>query len=404
MLRRRIRTFTELLSFAPPALPTEATRVAEARSLDDLRRLAKRRVPGFVFDYVEGAAVTEQAARDNESAFARRRFVPSVTESAAGASLATRLLGREHAMPIGIAPIGLTALMRAAGETDGVRAAANRNVPFVLSTMGTRSIEHVADAAPDARRWFQLYLRRDRAASLALIERAAVAGFDTLVLTVDTRVPGQRYRDDRNRLSMPPRLTLRTAAQSALHPAWSLDLLAHDAPAMANFGPRSGSVTDVVSSMFDPALSLDDVRWLRGNWNGPIVVKGVLSATDAERFIDAGADAIWLSNHGGRQLDRAIAPIEVVGAVRAALGDDVPIVLDSGIRSGLDVVAAIAAGADFVFLGRGYMYGLMAGGRVGVERALDLVANETLSTMQLLGVRTTAELRGRGTAVLAPTG
>ncbi|WP_336643712.1 alpha-hydroxy acid oxidase [Microbacterium sp. MMO-113] len=274
----------------------------------------------------------------------------------------------------------------------------------MLSTMGTRSIEHVADAAPGARRWFQLYLRRDRAASLALIERAAAAGFDTLVLTVDTRVPGQRYRDDRNRLSMPPRLTLRTAAQSALHPAWSLDLLAHDAPAMANFGPRSGSVTDVVSSMFDPALSLDDVRWLRGNWAGPIVVKGVLSATDAERFIDAGADAIWLSNHGGRQLDRAIAPIEVVGAVRAALGDDIPLLLDSGIRSGLDVVAAIAAGADFVFLGRGYMYGLMAGGRIGVERALDLVADETLSTMQLLGVRTTAELRGRGTAVLAPTG
>lgn len=404
MLRRRIRTFTELLSFAPPALPSEAKRVAAARSLDDLRRIAKRRVPGFVFDYVEGAAVTEQAARDNEAAFARRRFVPCVTESAAGASLTTRLLGREHAMPIGIAPIGLTALMRAAGETDGVRAAASRDAPFVLSTMGTRSIEQLAAAAPAARRWFQLYLRRDRAASLLLIERAAAAGFDTLVLTVDTRVPGQRYRDDRNRLSMPPRLTVHTAAQSALHPAWSLELLAHDAPAMANFGPRSGRVTDVVGSMFDPALSLDDVRWLRDAWSGPIVVKGVLSAVDAERFLEAGADAIWLSNHGGRQLDRAISPIEVVSAVRAAVGDDVPIMLDSGIRSGLDVVASIACGADFVFLGRGYMYGLMAGGQLGVERALDIVARETLSTMQLLGVRTTSELRGRGADLLQPTG
>ncbi|MCM3657467.1 alpha-hydroxy-acid oxidizing protein [Agromyces mediolanus] len=404
MLRRRIRTFTELLSFDPPALPSEAKRVAAARSLDDLRRIAKRRVPGFVFDYVEGAAVTEQAARDNEAAFARRRFVPSVTESAAGASLTTRLLGREHAMPIGIAPIGLTALMRAAGETDGVRAAASRDAPFVLSTMGTRSIEQLADAAPAARRWFQLYLRRDRAASLLLIDRAAAAGFDTLVLTVDTRVPGQRYRDDRNRLSMPPRLTVRTAAQSALHPAWSLELLAHDAPAMANFGPRSGRVTDVVGSMFDPALSLHDVRWLRDAWSGPIVVKGVLSAVDAERFLEAGADAIWLSNHGGRQLDRAISPVEVVSAVRAAVGDDVPIMLDSGIRSGLDVVASIACGADFVFLGRGYMYGLMAGGQLGVERALDIVATETLSTMQLLGVRTTSELRGRGADLLQPTG
>lgn len=401
MLRHRIRTFTDLLSFDAPSLPTERARLERTHSLLDLRRRARRRTPGFVFDYVEGGALSERAARNNLAAFARRTLTPCVTDSVGDATLATELFGVEHAMPVGIAPIGLTSLMRADAETAGVRAAATRRVPFALSTMGTRSIEQVADAASDARRWFQLYLRRDRNASAELLDRAAASGFDVLVLTLDTRVPGQRLRDVRNQLSMPPKLTARTALQAALHPVWALDLVKSDAPSMANFGPQAGSITEVVGSMFDPSITLDDLAWLRGRWQGPIVVKGVLSATDARRTLEAGADGVWVSNHGGRQLDRAVAPIDVVGAIRDEIGDDVPLLLDSGVRSGIDVVTAIAAGADFVMLGRAYMYGLMAGGQRGVERALDIIAREALGAMQLLGVSTVDDLQRQGSRILS---
>ena len=400
MLSHRIRTFTQLLNVEPPALPTEANRVRAATSVRGLRRLAKRRTPGFVFDYVDGAAGSERAARANLASFARQSLTPSVTESVAAASLATTLFGQPIAMPVGVAPIGLTSLMRGSAESAGARAAARRGIPFTLSTMGTRSLEQLAIDAPRGRRWFQLYLRRDRAASLALVERAAEAGYEALVVTLDTRVPGLRLRDERNQLTMPPRLTARTALQSAVHPAWTLDLLRRDAPTMANFGPQAGGVTDVVAEMFDPALSIDDLAWLREHWSGPLIVKGVLAPTDATRLLDAGADGIWVSNHGGRQLDRAVSPLDVVPAIREAVGNEVPVLLDSGVRTGVDVVTAIAAGADAVFLGRAYLYGLMAGGQLGAERVFDLIEREALNTLQLLGLSSIAELRANGRAVL----
>lgn len=400
MLHNRVRSFKNLLSISAPKLPSEHNRLLRARSVHDLRRIAKRRTPGFVFDYVEGGALTEQAARANIAAFSERKLVPSVTNSVANATLKTSLFSTEYAMPIGIAPVGLTSLMRAEAETAAARAAQSRGVPFTLSTMGTRSIEDIAQAAPSGNRWFQLYLRRDREASLELIERAAAHGYTTLVVTVDTRVPGYRLRDERNQLSMPPQLSARTALQSAIHPSWLLGLLTHDAPAMQNFGPQAGSITEVVGSLFDPALSLADIDWLRSVWSGPIVVKGVLSASDARSFLDHGADGIWVSNHGGRQLDRAIAPLDAVAEIREAVGPETPILLDSGVRTGVDVVTAIAAGADFVFLGRAYMYGLMAGGQAGVERVFELVERETLNAMQLLGACTVKELRAQGSSML----
>lgn len=400
MIRQRIRSFTELLSISRPRFPTERSRLAEANSVDELRRLAYQRTPGFVFDYLEGGAGSEISTQENLAAFARHFLTPSVTKSVEGATLKTELFGVNYSMPIGIAPIGLSSLMRAEAESAGVGAAASRGVPFTLSTMGTRSVEEVAESGTAADRWFQLYLRRDREASAQLVQRAAGAGFTTLVVTVDTRVPGRRLRDERNRLSMPPRLSGRTAFQAAAKPAWTLDLLKHDAPTMANFGPEDGSISEVVGSMFDPALSVEDVRWLRTIWSGPIVVKGVLSASDAVNFLEAGADGIWVSNHGGRQLDRAISSIDAIPSIRQAVGANVPLMLDSGVRTGVDVVTALAAGADFVFLGRAYMYGLMAGGQAGAERALDVIAGEMLNALQLLGVVSPAELRAQGNTIL----
>lgn len=402
MLRQRIRSFTDLLSISRPSLPNERSRVAAAASVSDLRELARRRTPAFAFDYVDGGAGTETATVANLEAFGRHRLIPSVTDSVAAAEMSTDLFGTTHAMPIGVAPVGLTSLMRAAAEPAGARAAASAGVPFTLSTMGTASIEDVAAAAPSGTKWFQLYLSRDRPKSLDLIRRAAGAGFQTLVLTVDTHVPGFRLRDERNKLSMPPRLTARTALQSAAHPAWLKDLLGHDAPAMRNFGPQDGNIADVVGSLFDPALCLQDLSWLRKVWDGPILIKGVLSPTDAQRFVDQGADGIWVSNHGGRQLDRAIAPIDVVRGIREAVGPTTPIMLDSGIRTGVDVVTALAAGADFAFLGRAYMYGLMAGGQAGAARALELIGRETLNAMQLLGATSVAGLRSHGNELLCP--
>ncbi|GAA1390027.1 hypothetical protein GCM10009599_05860 [Luteococcus peritonei] len=310
-------------------------------------------------------------------------------------------MGQRHELPFGIAPIGLTGLMRIEAELAGVAAAQSRGIPFTLSTMGTRSIEAVAEAGPQARKWFQLYVRRGRENSTGLLQRAWENGYDTLVVTADTPVSGRRLRDEHNQLTMPPKLTARTVVQSALHPAWALDLVSHDAPALANFERTESTVHQLVGSMFDPDLALEHLEWLREEWPGKFVVKGILAPDDARRVADFGADAVWVSNHSGRQLDRAVAPVDVLPAIRAAVGPEMPVLLDSGIRTGTDVAIALASGADHVFLGRAYLYGLMAGGQAGVERALDLLAIETRNAMQLLGVASVAELRAQGPELLA---
>lgn len=400
VIRDRIASFAELLDVELPKLPTTANRLAEAATIRDLHRLAKRRTPKFAFDYVEGGSGTEAAMRGNLAAFARTRLMPSFLRGIGTTSLETELLGETYAMPVGIAPIGLTGLMRAAGEEAAVAAAASRRVPFALSTMGTRSLEQVAAAGPEASRWFQLYVRNGRELNLGLLERAKRHGYRTLVVTADTPVSGRRIRDEHNRLSMPPRLSGPTVLHSALHPAWTVDLLRHDAPALANFDRSEGTVQQVVASMFDPELKLEHLEWIREAWDGDVVVKGIVSPADALRLQDFGVDAIWVSNHGGRQLDRSIATIDAIGPIREAVGEAMPLLFDSGVRTGTDVATAIAAGADFVFIGRAYLYGLMAGGQAGVERALDLLAIETKNAMQLLGVGSVAELRAKGPELL----
>lgn len=366
----------------------------------DLHRLAKRRTPKFAFDYVEGGAGTETAMRGNLAAFQRTRLQQRVLRGIGNASLATELFGQQFTMPIGIAPIGLTGLMRAEGEVAGVAAAERAGVPFTLSTMGTRSLEEVAEAGPGAAKWFQLYVRNGRELNLELMQRAKRLGFDTLVVTADTPVSGRRLRDMRNRLAMPPRLSIPTVIHSALHPAWTFDLLRNDAPTLANFERSEGTVQELVASMFDPGLAVEHLAWIRDAWDGAFIVKGVTSPEDARRLRDFGVDAVWVSNHGGRQLDRAVATINAIGPIREAVGDELPLLFDSGVRTGTDVATAIAAGADFVFIGRAYLYGLMAGGRAGVERALELLGLETLNAMQLLGVGSAAELREHGAELL----
>jgi len=400
VIRERVASFTELLDFDPPRIPTTANLLADASSVRDLYRLAKRRTPKFAFDYVEGGAGTETAMRGNLAAFQRTRLQQRVLRGIGNASLATELFGQQFTMPIGIAPIGLTGLMRAEGEVAGVAAAEKVGVPFTLSTMGTRSLEEVAEAGPGAAKWFQLYVRNGRELNLELMQRAKRLGFDTLVVTADTPVSGRRLRDMRNRLAMPPRLSIPTVIHSALHPAWTFDLLRNDAPTLANFERSEGTVQELVASMFDPGLAVEHLAWIRDAWDGAFIVKGVTSPEDARRLRDFGVDAVWVSNHGGRQLDRAVATINAIGPIREAVGDELPLLFDSGVRTGTDVATAIAAGADFVFIGRAYLYGLMAGGRAGVERALELLGLETLNAMQLLGVGSVAELREHGAELL----
>jgi L-lactate dehydrogenase (cytochrome) len=395
MTRRRLPRWSE---FAPllrvRRLPGDRTdrRLARAVTVDDLREVARRRTPRAVFDYTDGAAGDELSLRRSRDAFARVEFVPSVLRDVSTVDTSTTLLGHPSTLPLAFAPTGFTRMMHHEGETAVARVAARTGIPYALSTMGTTSPEDLAAAAPDGRRWFQLYLWRDREASRDFVRRAHAAGYEALVLTVDVPVAGPRLRDIRNGLTIPPSLTLRTVTDAALHPAWWFDLLTTEPLSFAAFDRWDGTVGELANQVFDPAATLDDVRWLRETWPGPLVVKGILSAEDARAAVDAGADAVVVSNHGGRQLDRAVTPLEQLPGIVRAVGDRAEVYLDGGVRNGADVVAAVALGARACLVGRAYLYGLMAGGERGVQRTADILGQEILRAMQLLGVTSVDEL------------
>ena len=283
-------------------------------------------------------------------------------------------------------PTGFTRMMHTEGEPAVARVAARVGVPYALSTMGTTSVEQLASEVPKGRLWFQLYLWRDREASRDLVERARSAGYEALVLTVDTPVPGRRLRDERNGLTIPPALSARTIVDGALHPAWWFDLLTTRALEFASLNEFEGTVAELVAQMLDPSATLEDLSWLRSAWPGPLVVKGIQTVADALTVVDAGADAVVVSNHGGRQLDRAPTPLEVLPGIVDAVGDRAEVYIDGGILSGSDVVAAVAFGARAALVGRAYLYGLMAGGERGVQRTADILQAELSSTLALLGV------------------
>jgi len=395
VVERRLPRWSELREVVRPRrLPGDATarRLARAATVGDLREIARRRVPRAVFDYTDGAAGAEISLRRSREAFERVEFAPRVLRDVSAVDPSTTLLGARTDLPLVLAPTGFTRLMHTDGEPAVARVAERVGIPYALSTMGTSSVEAVADAAPAARRWFQLYLWRDREASAALVERARAAGYEALVLTVDTPVAGPRLRDVRNGFTIPPALSLRTMANAALHPHWWVDLLTTPPLEFASLRSWGGTVADLVDRVFEPAAVLTDVGTLRASWPGALVVKGILDADDARAVVDAGADAVVVSNHGGRQLDRSPTPLERLPAIVAAVGDRAEVYLDGGILDGADVVAAVAFGAQACLIGRAYLYGLMAGGERGVQRAADILGREITRTMQLLGVASVAEL------------
>jgi L-lactate dehydrogenase (cytochrome) len=345
-----------------------------------------------VFDYTDGAAEEEISLRRTRQSFREIEFHPSVLRDVSKVDTSREMLGRRAALPFAFAPTGFTRMMQHEGERAVVRVAERTGIPFVLSAMGTTSIEDVTTAGPQARRWFQLYVWKDRAAGEELVRRAQDSGFEALVLTVDAPVSGARMRDIRNGLSIPPSLTLRTILDGATHPVWWFNLLTTEPLHFASLSHGGGTVADLINEMLNPALSLDDLEWLRSLWTGPLIVKGIQNPADARMVVDHGADAVVLSNHGGRQLDRAPSPLKLLPEALDRVRDDAEVYLDSGILSGADIVAALARGARGCLVGRAFLYGLMAGGESGVQRAVDILSSEITRTLQLLGVPSIDEL------------
>jgi L-lactate dehydrogenase (cytochrome) len=381
-----------LLRPKPLELNLTRRRLDRALTIDDLRAVARRCTPRAVFDYTDGAAEGEISLRRARNLFQTLEFSPSVLRDVSSVDTTTSLLGRSSALPLCFAPTGFTRLMNHEGECAVVRVAERYGIPYALSTLGTTSIEDVAAAAPGARKWFQLYVWKDRTACEQLMARAKAAGFEALMLTVDVPVAGTRLRDIRNGFSIPPSLTVRTVVDAAQHPAWWINLLTTAPLSFASLRTWDRTVADLIDELFDPTMTIADLDWLRSFWDGPLIIKGIQTVDDARRVVDAGADAIVLSNHGGRQLDRAPVPLRLVPDVVDAVGDRTEVWLDTGIMSGADIVASVALGAKATLVGRAYLYGLMAGGERGVERAAEILSREIRRTMQLLGVRSLAEL------------
>ena len=387
-----VKELAGLMRFRKPILNGRKRRLTRALTIYDLRDIAKRRTPQAPFDYTDGGADSESSLTRARSTFERVEFQPRILRDVSVVDTSVVMLGKKASMPIGIAPTGFTRMMQTEGEYAGATAARDAGIPYTLSTMGTRSIEDVARIAPDGRNWFQLYMWKDRDRSMALVDRAKAAGFDTLVLTVDVPVAGARLRDVRNGMTIPPSLTSKTILNALPRPAWWLNFLTTDPLKFASLDSWKGTVAELLDSMFDPTVTFEDLKWIRNQWDGNLLVKGIQNVDDAVLAQKAGADAISLSNHGGRQLDRAPVPYLLIPEVRQAVGKEFEIHADTGIMHGADVVACIAAGANFTWIGRAYLYGLMAGGKEGVDRSLEILRTQMVRTMKLLGVCSLEEL------------
>jgi L-lactate dehydrogenase (cytochrome) len=387
-----LKVLREQLNFKKPSLDVTGDRLARAQTIWDLRTLAKKRTPKVAFDYTDGAAENEVGLARARTAFEDVEFHPTILRDVTNVSTGWDVLGAPVAFPLGIAPTGFTRLMHAAGERAGAVTAQRYGVPFGLSTLGTTSIEEVRKAAPTARLWFQLYMMKERDRSLDLVERAKAAGYDTLLITVDTPVAGARHRDKRNGMQFPPQLTPMTVLDALPRPGWWVDFLTTEPLTFASVSKWEGTVAELLDAMFDPTVDYDALAEVRSHWDGKVVVKGVQSVADARALADVGVDGVVLSNHGGRQLDRAPVPFHLLPDVVREVGADLEVHVDTGIMSGADVVACIAHGARFTSVGRAYLYGLMAGGRAGVDRMLTILTGEIERVMRLLGVASLEEL------------
>ena len=392
MKNTRFSNYRQLLRFKKPILNPKQRRLSRAHTIYDLREIAQRVTPQGPFDYTDGAADQEISLNRARRAFEDIEFHPHILRNVDKASLSTTLLGKPVNLPVGIAPTGFTRMMNSAGERASSSVAQELGIPFALSTMGTTSIENVAKAARHGSNWFQLYLWRDREKSMELISRAHSAGFDGLILTVDAQIAGARLRDVRNGLTVPPSLSAKAILNAIPRPAWWWNFLTKEPLTFASLDSWNGTVAELMNTMFDPTMTYEDLKWIRKVWNGKLLVKGVQRVDDAALAMKNGADAVWLSNHGGRQLDRAPVPFRLLPEVRKKLGKSAEIHLDTGIMHGADIIAALAAGADFTWIGRAYLYGLMAGGREGVEKTFSILQSQMVRTLKLLGVNSIQEL------------
>lgn len=394
-MKRQTPKWRELAPLLKPPPRTGSRlerRLERAADIHDLRRRGRRTTPRAAFDYVDGAADDEVSLRRSRDLFRNIEFVPNVLRDVSDCDPSTTILGRPTTYPFGLAPTGFTRMMHHEGESAVGRVAQEVGIPYALSTMGTTTPEALSQAAPDADLWFQLYVWKDRSVSEALIERVKASGFRTLVFTVDLPVGGARRRDMRNGMTIPPRLTARTILDGAMHPTWWFNFLTTEPLRFATLESTDGTVAETLDRIFDPALTFDDLVWLRQHWDGNVVVKGVQNVDDARKAIDAGADAVVISNHGGRQLDRSPTPLRLVQPTVQAVGGDAEVYVDGGIMNGADIVASVALGARAAFIGRAYLYGLMAGGEAGVRRATAILTEDIVRTMKLLGARTVADL------------
>ncbi len=382
----------KLMRFKAPDLNGKRRRLNSALTIYDLKDIAQRRTPKAAFDYTDGAAEGELSLARARQAFEDVEFHPSILRDVSTVSTTTSVLGGTSAMPFGIAPTGFTRLMQTEGEIAGAGAAAAAGIPFTLSTLGTTSIENVKAANPEGRNWFQLYVMRQREISYGLVERAAAAGFDTLMFTVDTPVAGARLRDKRNGFSIPPQLTAGTIINAIPRPWWWIDFLTTPPLEFASLSSTGGTVGELLDSAMDPSINFDDLKVIRDVWPGKLVIKGVQNVEDSKKLAKLGVDGILLSNHGGRQLDRAPIPFHLLPDVVREVGKDTEVMVDTGIMNGADIVASLALGAKFTLIGRAYLYGLMAGGREGVDRAIQILSDQVVRTMKLLEVSSVEEL------------
>jgi isopentenyl diphosphate isomerase/L-lactate dehydrogenase-like FMN-dependent dehydrogenase len=388
-------TLSKTLKFKKIAISGKKRRLSKAVTIEDLRKIAKRRTPRGPFDYTDGAAESESSLSRARALYSNLEFRPNVLRDVSKLDTSVEILGEKFALPFGIAPTGFTRMMNAEGEIAGARAAEKFGIPFALSTLGTSTISEVVSAAPLGRNWFQLYMWKDREASMALVDQAWSAGVGNLILTVDVPVAGARHRDTRNGLTVPPSLTLGTLLEAAPKYEWWWNFLTTPELRFASMSQWNGTVAELLDFMFDPSMTFDDLKWIRAQWKGTLSVKGIQNVDDAKKAARLGVDAIILSNHGGRQLDQAPRPLELIASCRKAVGRAAEIHIDSGIMRGSDIVAALALGADFAYVGRAYLYGLMAGGQQGVERSLEILATEIKRTMKLLGVSNVKELNSK---------
>jgi L-lactate dehydrogenase (cytochrome) len=391
----RWKNIKPLLGWSLPKFPLEDRKLKRAVNLQELRLLARKRVPKAVFDYVDGGANDEISYKRSAETFSKVQFHARVLRDVSKVDLTTKIAGKNSALPIIFAPTGYTRMMNYEGEPMVAQVCEENNLIYSLSTMGTTSSQEIADQVPGVRRWFQLYLWRDRSQSLQFIYGAKEAGFEGLILTVDTAVGGIKWRDMRNGLTVPPKITLKTFFDMALKPKWWANLLTTAPLEFATFRNFNKPLSEIAATVFDPAVTFADVKWLRSVWKGKLIIKGVQTVEDAKQLAKIGVDAIILSNHGGRQLDKSVVPLEILPEVRKAVGKKgkgTQIYIDGAIMSGADVLAAIALGADAVLIGRAYLYGAMAAGREGVQKVVNTLRFEMETAMKLMGARNIDEL------------